>query len=287
MDVDESNTSSDAAVGGAMRSGLRSMVMRLRLQNPIVGSFPRTVPVKAVASASDNLSLLMDVTGYVKEAKEQLDQHRSPQAKVATLTKWAMWTWVPNLVRSSLLGSATWASYELSTNALTPSQTPQNVVACTFGVALVAGGVAGALHGSLWTATEELLMRIKQTATSGYNLRGVLLSHTTTHVAMFSTYEGTKATLLESVVPSEHKEDRSAVVTGACIVAAAATSGLVGEVATHYIAPFEQAPFNESLKEAAALARPTLRGMAPSAFSTLLGWLAYEFAKDMVDDATG
>ncbi|OQR97899.1 hypothetical protein ACHHYP_09678 [Achlya hypogyna] len=279
---DDSNSSSDAAVGGAMRSALRSLVMRIRLQNPIVGSFPRTVPVKAVASASDNLSFLMDVSGYVKEAKEQLDQHRSPRAKVSSLTKWAVWTWVPNILRSSLLGSATWASYEMATTALLP-QEPQHVIAYTFGVALVAGGVAGSLHGSLWSASEHLISRLKQTS-YGYHLPGVLLSHTTTHMAMFSAYEGTKATLLEFIVPVEHKEDRSEVVTGTCIVAAAATSGLVGEVVTHYIAPFEQVRVKDALAEAAALARPSLRGMAPSAFSTMLGWLAYEFAKDLIEE---
>ncbi|OQR98734.1 hypothetical protein THRCLA_06683, partial [Thraustotheca clavata] len=282
-DESDPNNSSDAAVGGAMRSALRTLVTKLRLQNPIVGSFPRTVPSKTVASASDNLSFLMDITGYVKEAKEQLDQQKSPKAKVSTLTKWALWTWVPNIVRSSILGSATWASYEMTTSALQPSIAPQNMVAYTFGVSLIAGGVAGSLHGSLWSTSEKLLASIKQSA-FGYRILGILLSHTSTHIAMFSSYEGTKAMLLDTIVPVEHREDPSVVETGSCILISAAVSGLIGEVMSHYIAPFEQNTMKEALSEIKTLGRPTLQLMAPSAFSTMLGWLAYEYAKDLVDD---
>ncbi|RHY18437.1 hypothetical protein DYB37_011948 [Aphanomyces astaci] len=116
---DDDDSSGEAALGGAMRNALRTAITRIRLQNPIVGSFPRTtkVPTKAVASASDNLSFLMDVTGYVKEAKDQIAEKTSSKAKAVKLAHWATTTWVPNLVRSTILGTR-WLAYEFAKEAL-------------------------------------------------------------------------------------------------------------------------------------------------------------------------
>ncbi|KAG9404907.1 hypothetical protein AC1031_005112 [Aphanomyces cochlioides] len=273
----------DAALGGAMRNALRSAVSRIRLQNPIVGSFPRSrVPTKAVASASDNLSFLMDVTGYIKEAKDQIADKASPHAKASKLMTWATTTWVPNLVRASILGSVTWTSYELTSDRLhqssqSSSTAERPLVPLAFGVAAVAGTVAGSLHGSLWTASEKAIASVKNEAFP-YRLRGVLLSHGTTHLAMFASYESAKTFLLNQV-ETDHTDIQGAL----CVLGAAAFSGIVGEVATHFATPFETQTFALARKEAFTTPLPTLRSMGPSAVSTMLGWIAYEFAKDTIE----
>ncbi|ETW04074.1 hypothetical protein, variant 1 [Aphanomyces invadans] len=284
--ADDAPEHGEAALGGAMRNALRTAVTRIRLQNPIVGSFPRTpkVPTKAVATASDNLSFLMDVTGYMKEAKEQIAEKTSSKAKAVKLVQWATTTWMPNLVRSTILGSVTWTSYEVTTASLlatSPSTIASPHVAIlvpwVFGVSIVAGTVAGSLHGSLWSVSERAMAAFKHEP-SAFRIPGVLLSHTLTHLAMFSSYEATKAFLMHDI-----EGDHTDIDGALCIVGAAATSGLVGEIATYYAAPFEQQSFTTAMHELRTLPLPTLRSMAPSGFSTMLGWLAYEYAKETFD----
>ncbi|ETV82164.1 hypothetical protein, variant 1 [Aphanomyces astaci] len=272
---DDDDSSGEAALGGAMRNALRTAITRIRLQNPIVGSFPRTtkVPTKAVASASDNLSFLMDVTGYVKEAKDQIAEKTSSKAKAVKLAHWATTTWVPNLVRSTILGSVTWTSYEVTTAhlvatspALSTASDLQTLLPWAFGVSVVAGTVAGSLHGTLWSVSETALARFKREASSPFRVRGVLFSHTSTHLAMFASYETTKTFLMHQV-----EGDHTDVQGAACIVGAAAASGLVGELATHFAAPFEHQSFAAARQELRTLPLPSLRSMAPSGLSTMLG----------------
>ncbi|KAF0694623.1 Aste57867_14519 [Aphanomyces stellatus] len=292
VDVEESDRG-DAALGGAMRNALRSAISRVRLQNPIVGSFPRTpVPAKAVASASDNLSFLMDVTGYIKEAQDHVaEKATTPKAKASILAKWATTTWVPNLVRASLLGarSATWTSYEMVSDQLidpahssTPSTNLSIMLPWVLGASVTAGAVAGTVHGSLWSASERAITAFKREPFA-YRLPGVILSHGTTHLAMFSSYEASKVVFLTHM-----QEDPTQVpLQGAfCIVGAAAISGFVGEIATHFAGPFELQSFQAAKEEIRTSRLPSLRTMAPSAFSTMLGWLAYEFAKDSLETTT-
>ncbi|ETW04076.1 hypothetical protein, variant 3 [Aphanomyces invadans] len=229
-------------------------------------------------------SFLMDVTGYMKEAKEQIAEKTSSKAKAVKLVQWATTTWMPNLVRSTILGSVTWTSYEVTTASLlatSPSTIASPHVAIlvpwVFGVSIVAGTVAGSLHGSLWSVSERAMAAFKHEP-SAFRIPGVLLSHTLTHLAMFSSYEATKAFLMHDI-----EGDHTDIDGALCIVGAAATSGLVGEIATYYAAPFEQQSFTTAMHELRTLPLPTLRSMAPSGFSTMLGWLAYEYAKETFD----
>ena len=104
------------------------------------------------------------------------------------------------------------------------------------------------------------------------------------HATLFGSYEASKILLLSMVHGGDSERfDITTWEGGACILLAASISGVASEIVSHYSEPFESYSSWPSLKqEMRSLRLPSIRSLGPSAFSTMLGWCAFEFAKDAI-----
>ncbi len=259
----------------------------------------------------------LDEKGKEKETGDKMSNLKSRGKAIGT---WAL-KWGPNVLRSSALGTITWTTYEYAqmntvTNIklLTMSRQGQGRDADTapdinnddtnaskiswsssifhnLAISAVAGGVlAGITHGALWSGSENALLKYYYNRLPDHvekplhSVRGTIFSHGISHATLFGSYESSKLLLL-SMVHGEESErfDITTWEGGACILLAASISGVASEIVSHYSEPFESYTSWSSLREEMrAIKLPSIRSMGPSAFSTMLGWCAFEFAKDAI-----
>ena len=256
--------------------------------------------------------------------------------------------WAPSLLKSSVLGSVLFMTYDSLydfVRSYLPSQadnrTPGSSLTNSTS-ALIAGAAVGAcggiVHGSLsflWNAAVFRFGNRKRShpqpivESKVHSLPGTLVSHTLVHLTLFSTYEATK-TAGVSVVhsqqliplsdtdrpstslpdPNAHKSElvgQEALV----VLFAGGVSGVVAETAQHYFAPLEYISVKKQRnlpgdrrmhagKQDGGIVRATLLGMRNSLRSSMrttpalrnvlsaalpsaIGFLAYEYGKQLYD----
>ncbi|CAK4712817.1 hypothetical protein LEN26_000869 [Aphanomyces euteiches] len=255
-DVEKDKSDLNSGVAGAIRSTLRSMFPGLTINRPIFR--PPRVPIKDRAAV---------MHGVVEAAQ---DPPRTTATKEQSFFRRQV-TQALSLLRSSVLGFLTWTTYDIASQVLSGRQEVSSV-GSKMAISIAAGGTAGAIHGYLWGRSETFFSRYSSRYLACH-AHGVMISHGCSHTAMFASYEGMKTYLI-------YDEQWDAPMS---IVVAGAISGVVVDIVAHFAAPFEHYPMKVALKQLQHVKMPSVSEMSKSAGATLLGWIAYESAKEQLE----
>ncbi|KAF0694622.1 Aste57867_14518 [Aphanomyces stellatus] len=277
-DRDKNDASGGGASGlaGAIRGTLRGMFPGLTFHRPMFR--PPRVPIKErTAVLHGVIEVAHEQVVHTKmSAKEKEGFFRKKMAQAPTLLRTgALGVSFSSaqlmLTCLSLAGFMTWTTFDIATQVLS-SKTESQTVGTKVGISLVAGGCAGALHGFLWGKSEKLVSRFAPPCLPSHT-RGMVISHGSSHLAMFASYEGTKAYLVDAC---EWDPTMAIVVAGS-------VSGVVVDIVSHFAAPFEHFSFGVAVRQLKHVRMPTVSEMGKSAFATLLGWIAYENAREQME----
>ncbi|KAH9134233.1 hypothetical protein AeRB84_019948 [Aphanomyces euteiches] len=259
-DVEKDKSDLNSGVAGAIRSTLRSMFPGLTINRPIFR--PPRVPIKDRAAV---------MHGVVEAAQ---DPPRTTATKEQSFFRRQV-TQALSLLRSSVLGTLgrflTWTTYDIASQVLSGRQEVSSV-GSKMAISIAAGGTAGAIHGYLWGRSETFFSRYSSRYLACH-AHGVMISHGCSHTAMFASYEGVKTYLI-------YDEQWDAPMS---IVVAGAISGVVVDIVAHFAAPFEHYPMKVALKQLQHVKMPSVSEISKSAGATLLGWIAYESAKEQLE----
>lgn len=210
--------------------------------------------MRHVGVLTDRVSTVLDTLTQLRAAKREVEVHhysakkQQPQQAAAPRLSWAsivsrakvlghtVVAALPPLVQSMVLGTAVFTIYEEVKDAtdqlhgLAPHHAHASsscsstavdpvVLGKTLSASVMAGGLAGASHGVLFTAWEHAagLLRSKPCPTL---LVGSTLAHGTSHASLFGAYEAVKHALF-LLSDSDH----TSVAGVGCVAAAGAVAG--------------------------------------------------------------
>jgi hypothetical protein len=260
---------------------------------------PVRVPSKVVASSADKLTQLHDIREQIMGAYEEvkLKGHRSFSFAIvhtSLLTSHSM-------LKAGTLGGVTFSIYESIIQSAEGKIICPRMEHSTDFLKLVvvpsafsgfAGCLSGASHGILSTWWDRAVHLIPPLRNQGFATHPVFplssaLSHCLVHGSLFGLYEGTKRATMYSIGLSHAGEDISRIEGGMCIVFAGLFAGLVSDAIGIVTAPIEQVGWREgrpkakeAFKTLPFLSLPRRSYLLKSIAPTMLGFVAYEYAKE-------
>ncbi|ETW04071.1 hypothetical protein H310_04448 [Aphanomyces invadans] len=258
-DVDKGALSPGVAgvIRSALRTSLRSLAPKLARYRPLFR--PPRVPVKEGTAMFHG----------VLEAAHHQAVHSAPEHEKGYLRQ-RLVAQAPGLFRTAALGFAMWTAYDVAIEHLSESRRADKSLGSTAVFSMIAGGSAGALHGCLTGVTDKYFHQHD----GPHRPRGVAISHGVSHMGMFASYETIKAYLVDY-----HEWHATSA-----IVAAGAVSGIVVDLVSHATAPFERHDFADAWRHLKHVKMPPLAELAISAGATVVGWIAFEKAKNVQMD---
>ena len=176
--------------------------------------------------------------------------------------------------------------------------------------ALMAGAAAGAIHGVLFHAWDAAVIKLAQTVHTSTHLKniqgshissfmppsytplpslsivnGTILSHSIAHGSLFSSYLGLKRIMWNFI--DEHDRNSGSLKGIFAVAVAGGMSGMISEAFGIYTGVFEEKGVVRGLKSFSL--SPKLianRKVVVASFPGCLGFLAYEFGKDIIKDSS-
>eukprot|EP00953_Heterococcus_sp_UTEX-ZZ885_P003503 2400-Heterococcus_DN1.PRE.6 len=215
----------DSTAGALVRAITRQGKVLSRLMaRADIGALPRRLPTQRVASLSDTFAKGVDVWTSYTEGRQKAESAAAADSKLRRALRAGVHA-VPSFARSAVLGTALFAAYETTFDAMAsaaqtstlPLEQAQSSVlqaaaasdqqqqqqqpyqqlllkavqlppAVWSGAqALSAGAVAGSLHGVLTVSADSAIARQLVP-----HIPGTVLSHTLVHASLFGTYEFSK-----------------------------------------------------------------------------------------------
>jgi len=286
---------------GLVRAAIRSSISIYR--SILFGSFPRRVPLKAVAKMTDQASTAWDaysvLRGSHKEVtttdskQQQQQQHKEGHGAAAwhkaqvfgqTLRGAA-----PALIKSGLLGTAVFELYESTKDTLDEALglDPDAEAAATTNTwkgtlllpatAVVGGGFAGACHGIMYVGWEHgrRLVSSQYAVTNVWG--GTAFAHSLAHASLFGSFEVMKDALL-SLTGARHEEPLGVAMVGV----AGGLAGLCEEAVSHLTPHWETEGVGSLTASIRRYGLPQLRTISSAALPTSLGFLAWEYGRSRV-----
>ena len=300
----------DATLAGLARGASRSLARFFNKALP--GQLP--LPKKAVAKGIDQLSAVVDIGMEVNKLKS--DDKNEANAKRKTDSSSGcrgrgigsrLLLVLPNFLKTTVLGTVLFEVYdEVSTYHIDPSYEGTKKMEATSGDAFVAGTTSGAIHGVLFCTWDSMALRAGQivhkssklrsllgshtaslklsspvSSTSPYIIAGTTLSHSLVHGALFSSYVTLKNIIWRSL---DERDRHSGSLKGTLTVAAAgAMSGMIAETVGLYTWVFEERGICRGMRSFSLSPRLIFsRQVLLASFPGCLGFLAFEFGKDVV-----
>ena len=282
-----------------MRAVIRSSISIYR--SVLFGSFPRRVPLKAVAKVTDQASTAWDtyfvLRGSHKEVVIDSKQHQQHQQQQHGAAAWrkaqvlgqTLQGAAPALIKSGLLGTAVFELYESTKDTLDealgldPDAEAEAATSTWKGTlllpatAVVGGGLAGACHGVMYVGWEHGRRLVSSQYVVGNVWGGTAFAHSLAHASLFASFEVMKDALL-SLTGARHEEPLGVAMVGV----AGGLAGLCEEAVSH-LTPHWETEGVGSLQ--AAIRRhglPRLRVISSAALPTSLGFLAWEYGRSRV-----
>lgn len=206
----------------------------------------RRIPVKHIGVVTDKVATVLDTVTRLREAKKSVEVHHHtahpPQASAASrlLTTARLYghtflAAVPPLAQSVVLGTAVFSVYEevkqrsdefygVHSGLVLECKDPYHF-ARTLGSSTTAGGLAGTLHGVLFTAWQHGEGIVRGNKYVPTRLPGTMAAHSVAHATLFGVFEAVKHSLFV-VTETDHSSVKG--------MAAVATAGAIaGQFLTH------------------------------------------------------
>jgi len=262
----------------AARSG-QSLFRRLpEAKIPLSKVTRGRLPTRQLAKVADQGSTLVDV----------VEAHEGPSLREAVKRNGAFRALSSAGARTALtfgknaaLGAALFESYEYLVDSLPPSQSSS--------VHFLCGAAAGASHASLATALDTASSSLSSrhlTLSPSYPLHR-LLHHTLTHSSLFGTFEATKRPLTSALAGAAGGDPGAAghvsFSHGAAVALSGGLAGGFSHVVSHYSETWENTGTFRTTGVERVTARAAARAMPPAA----LGFVAFEYAKDVYGGGGG
>lgn len=289
MPTDQTENASHQEVGGFVRGILRSIIRTLGSSG--LGSFPTPHP-RTIVKSSEKLSDLLEIRDQIKNARDYNQvAHPSKFKAFANVVIRA----IPGFVKNSLSGTIVFSVYDELVSA------PHEYSDDWRAIALF-GSLGGLSHGIFYTSWDIIASKLagaswrtplqwpnlRASLQLPYSVPGTIAAHTLVHSTLFTTYvvllDVFKSLLGSStvVVAKNEEEERLLDVARRTVAVglSGASSGIICEALSHYLAPVEEEGW-VGLSMVRSVPRPSLRVLAPAVLPSGLGFLAYEFGKDL------
>ena len=264
-------------VGGIIRSILR-----------FTGKFLKHVPKPPRVHV--NISSVTEVFKHL--AKYLKENERSLETKQKLQYTRALFIASPHYLRSLLLDTALFYMYEravdkapLTTVRYIPdywmSLISERAVVPTHALltGLVGGGIQGYLSGH-WDSKYYATLNNSLHHKARRCLRGTAIASSLTYGSLFGVYEFSKSSMLYELDLSDNHDDLTRVEGFACVLLSGGIAGYCSEVIAHYGEAIESYGLKVKWEHVRSLPSFSVRGSSMGIFSSVIGFLAYEYTKD-------
>lgn len=285
---------------GLVRAAIRSSISIYR--SVLFGSFPRRVPLKAVAKVTDQASTAWDAYSVLRgshkevvtDSKQQQQQQQKEGHGAAAWRKAQVFGQTlrgaaPALIKSGFLGTAVFELYESTKDTLDealgldPYAEAEAATSTWKGTlllpatAVVGGGLAGACHGVMYVGWEHGRRLVSPQYAVGSVWGGTALAHSLAHASLFGSFEVMKDALL-SLTGARHEEPLGVAMVGV----AGGLAGLCEEAVSHLTPHWETEGVGSLQVAIKRHGLPQLRTISSAALPTALGFLAWEYGRSRV-----
>ena len=322
MSAEVDEIDDETTLAGFVRGASRSLVRSLKtVGKTLPGQLP--IPKRAVAKGLDQLSTVVDMGIEVDKLEPKTDGNGSNRTRTSDGSsssgsphgKGSMGSKVllalPNFLKTTLLGTALFEVYDDVCSypifAVNKESKRKEVLSSH---AFIAGGASGAIHGILFCAWDYVAIRIVQIVDKSSSLKSILgtnitslklssstplpnpsivagtaFSHCLVHSALFSSYVTLRNTMWNSL--SENDRDSGSFKGIFSVAIAGGLSGMIAEILGMCTSVLEEKGIFHGMKSFSLSPRLfTSRQIMIASFPGSLGFLAYEFGKDVVMNDT-
>jgi hypothetical protein len=287
-------------LGGVIRNILRSVGYVTRIES--IGRLPVRIPTKIVAKSADKIGQLTDMIDNLQTAYNDIKE-RKMGSKFRSLFHTSLRAY-HGVVKSGVLGGVLFSLYEEiisqvnSKQCLSISNQSKHFDELVLSASLVstsAGLVSGGSHGILYTLWDRSLytltsvLKLPDSLSNGrqppFFTCGTCLSHSLVHGSLFGGYEFTKRLSLYLMNLSHQSDHLTKVEGGLSILFGGLAGGMLSETVSAFTAPLEEAGLRDGMREIGRRGWPEIKFSVRSIGPTLLGFFAYEYAKDGFETA--
>ena len=319
MSAEVDEIDDETTLAGLVRGASRSLVRSFKT---VGKTLPGQLPKRAVAKGLDQLSTVVDMGMEVNKLESKTDGNGSIRTQTSEGSsssssprnvhgKGTMGSKVllalPNFLKTTLLGTVLFEVYDDVCSypifAVNKESKRKEVLSSH---AFIAGGASGAFHGILFCAWDYVAIRTVQIADKSSSLKSILgnniislrfssstplpnpsivagtaLSHCLVHSALFSSYITLKNTMWNSLC--ENDRDSGSLKGIFSVAIAGGLSGMIAETLGICTSVLEEKGIFHGIKSFSLSPRLfTSRTIMIASFPGSLGFLAYEFGKDVV-----
>lgn len=307
MDTDSDQGNEDVGyLGGLLRGVLRGIGYITRIES--IGRLPVRIPHKVVSKSADRLSQLHDTHQMMTDAYEAA-RRMHPESRIKSIMQTALVT-SHGIIKSAILGGALFAVYEESIDRLIQHQYFSDTADSSRLVEFVCipalysscvGAIAGMGHGicfSLWDKAIHSTPRVRQSLHAHLSTRpkrsytlGTAASHTLVHGALFGSYELFKRGSLHAIGLAHRDDHLSRIEGGLCVMMGGLSAGALSDAVGRVTEAFEEAGLRDGISRFRTASRSvftlpkygtigqSVRRTMRTAFPTMLGFLAFEYAR--------
>ncbi len=282
---------------GLVRAVIRSSISVYR--SILFGSFPRRVPLKAVAKVTDSASQAWDAYAVLKDTHKEVATSETQQNKrhsragdagaavwrKAQILGQTLRGAAPQLLKSGFLGTAVFELYDTTKDRLDAAlgigeetdeaAGPMRSHLWLPVTAVVGGSLAGSAHGVLyvgWEHGRRLFFNSGHVVSNVWG--GTAAAHALAHATLFGSFEVFKEGLLHAT-GARHEEPLGVAVVGL----AGGLAGLCEETVSSLTPSWETERVSGLRTAIKRHGLPSFRALAPSFLPASLGFLAWEYGR--------
>jgi hypothetical protein len=267
------------------------------------------IPTKIVARSADKIGQITDVIDNLHTAYEDIKQ-RQIGSKFRSLFHTSLKAY-HGIVKSGILGGVLFSLYEEIISQVNgrhclsisnESKHFQELVLSSSLLSTSAGLISGGTHGILYTLWDRSLFSMTSYLKLPEHLYneialhiqphdrrpsfftcGTCLSHSLVHGSLFGSYEFTKRLSLYLMNLTHESDQLTKVEGGLSILLGGIAGGVISETVSALTTPLEEVGVRKGIAEILS-SRPQIKYSVRSIGPTLLGFFAYEYAKDGLAD---
>lgn len=288
-------------LGGLIRGILRSVGYITRIES--IGRLPVRIPHKMVAKSADRLGQLHEFQEMVRERYQETRQRNPGSSQLKALVQTGILT-SHGLIKSAVLGGILFSIYEsivaevIKTQYLSNMNDSGNFPEFVFIPTLAfgaAGAVAGSTHGVMFSVWDRALVSMPSkwwpmSVANSYPF-GTAISHACVHGTLFGVYEACKRGSLFALGYAHREEDLSRVEGGLSILFGGCMAGILSDGVGRMTFCLEENGVRRGFAMIRSnfghflvypeFTRTPFRNIVRSAVPTTLGFLAFEYAKEL------
>jgi hypothetical protein len=299
-DIIEKENEDVGFVSGVIRGILRSIGYVTRIES--IGRLPVRIPHKIVAKSADRLGQLHEFQDMVRDTYQESRQ-RNPGSHATALFQTGILT-SHGLVKSAVLGGILFSIYETTVAAVAKTHYLSHMddsshffefvvlPTAAFGTA---GACAGSTHGIMYSIWDRGLSVLPSkwwpASVPKSSPIGTAISHACVHGTLFGSYEVCKRGSLFALGYAHREEHLSKVEGGLCVVFGGCVAGVLSDGVGRVTVGLEQSGVSsgvamirsnfQNFLNSPELTKQPVKTFVRSALPTTLGFLAFEYAKEL------